>query len=86
MSRLAMPSSLPFSADQAGHSWPRAFPSNGFAVIDPSERVEEEQLPYYRQEEYYPRRLGHVLREQYLLVAKLGYGTSSTVWLARELR
>ena len=86
MSQLTMPHSRPLSSDQIGHLRPRVFPSDGFAVIDSTERVEEEQLPYYQRKDYYPMRIGDVIREHYQVVAKLGYGTSSTVWLARDLR
>lgn len=31
-------------------------------------------------------RIGEVIKDRYQVVAKLGYGTSSTVWLCRDLR
>ncbi|PSS16520.1 hypothetical protein M430DRAFT_103665 [Amorphotheca resinae ATCC 22711] len=65
---------------------PREFPSSGFEVIDPSQVVEEERLPFYCRDEYYPMRIGAVIKDRYQVVAKLGYGTSSTVWLCRDLR
>ncbi|KAG7114910.1 SRSF protein kinase 3 like [Verticillium longisporum] len=65
---------------------PREFPSSGFQVIDPSDKVEEERLPFYKPENYYPMRIGQVIQDRYQIVAKLGYGTSSTVWLSRDLR
>ncbi|CCF33703.1 protein kinase [Colletotrichum higginsianum] len=64
---------------------PRAFPSSGFKLIDPSERVEEERLPFYNPKDYYPMRIGMVLEDRYQVVAKLGYGTTSTVWLCHDL-
>lgn len=45
--------------------------------------VEEELLPDYRAEDFYPVRIGHVYNDKYRIVAKLGFGRSSTVWLAR---
>lgn len=66
-------------------SQPRQFPTSGFEAIDPSDKVEEERLPYYRREDYYPMRIGDVIKERYQVVAKLGYGTTSTVWLSRDL-
>ncbi|RMZ79960.1 hypothetical protein DV738_g3025, partial [Chaetothyriales sp. CBS 135597] len=48
-------------------------------------QVEEETLPFYRREDYYPMRIGEVLQDRYQVVAKLGYGTGSTVWLSRDL-
>jgi len=65
---------------------PREFPSTGFEVIDPSKSVEEERLPFYNCHDYYPMRIGEVIKERYQVVAKLGYGTGSTVWLCHDLR
>ena len=65
---------------------PREFPSSGFEVIDPSQKVEEEQLPFYNQDDYYPIRIGAVIKDRYQVIAKLGYGMSSTVWLCHDLR
>ncbi|PLN79814.1 protein kinase-like protein [Aspergillus taichungensis] len=47
--------------------------------------VEEENTPYYDPRLFYPARVGDVLSDRYQLAAKLGYGSSSTVWLARDL-
>ncbi|KND88080.1 Serine/threonine-protein kinase SRPK [Tolypocladium ophioglossoides CBS 100239] len=55
-------------------------------MIVPSQRVEEERLSFYMREEYYPILIGEVLQDRYQVVAKLGYGTSSTVWLSHDLR
>ncbi|KAG6290554.1 hypothetical protein E4U45_007367 [Claviceps purpurea] len=52
---------------------PLAFPIEGFAVIPADERIEEETLPNY------------IFRARYQVVGKLGFGTTSTVWLARDL-
>lgn len=65
---------------------PRVFPSTGFEKIDPTQSVEEERLPAYRRGDYYPVHIGQVIHENYQVVAKLGYGTTSTVWLSRDLR
>ncbi|GAW24058.1 hypothetical protein ANO14919_136370 [Xylariales sp. No.14919] len=65
---------------------PRKFPSTGFEVIDPDKKVEEERLPFYQMEDFYPMHIGEVVGGHYQVVGKLGYGTSSTVWLARDLR
>jgi hypothetical protein len=65
---------------------PRDFPTSGFQVIDPSDQVEEERLPFYKRNDYYPMHMGEVIGGHYQVVAKLGYGTTSTVWLGRDLR
>lgn len=64
----------------------RSFPSSGFELIDHSEKIEEETLPTYHAEKYYPVHIGEVLNNQYQVLAKLGYGVTSTVWLCRDLR
>ncbi|KAI0199964.1 kinase-like protein [Astrocystis sublimbata] len=64
---------------------PRKFPSMGFKLEDPSIKFEEETLPFYKKEEYYPIYLGQVVHGHYQVVSKLGFGTTSTVWLARDL-
>ncbi|KAI1028157.1 hypothetical protein LB504_012448 [Fusarium proliferatum] len=83
-SRLPTTSRLSYSKDSA-LSPPRVFPSSGFEKIDSSVLVEEERLPFYRREDYYPVCIGQVIHETYQVVAKLGYGMSLTVWLSRDL-
>lgn len=65
---------------------PRDFPTTGFEVIGSSQKIEEERLPFYRRQDYYPMRIGDVIHDRYQVVAKLGYGTTSTVWLAHDIR
>ncbi|KAJ4313616.1 hypothetical protein N0V84_009323 [Fusarium piperis] len=55
---------------------PREFPATGFERIDSCQLVEEEKLPFYRRQDYYPMRIGQVVQESYQVVAKLGYGMS----------
>lgn len=64
---------------------PRKFPSSGFEVIDVSVKVEEETLPLYNPRLFYPVRIGEVFDNRYQVVAKLGYGTTSTTWLCHDL-
>lgn len=65
---------------------PLAFPSIPFKQISWQEKLEEDLLPDYVASRYYPVRLGQVLQDRYQIVGKLGFGTSSTVWLARDLK
>lgn len=44
--------------------------------------VEEEELPDYRADRFYPVQLGNIFQNRYQVVAKLGFGSSSTRWLA----
>ncbi|KAK3373522.1 kinase-like protein [Lasiosphaeria ovina] len=64
---------------------PRKFPSSGFEIIDPSIKVEEENLPFYDPKIFYPARIGQVIHDRYQVVAKLGYGTTATTWLCHDL-
>ncbi|KAE8148265.1 kinase-like protein [Aspergillus avenaceus] len=66
-------------------SQPRRFPSSGFHLLDSSTTIEEETLPDYLEERYYPVHIGEVFQSQYQVVTKLGFGSSSTVWLCRDL-
>lgn len=39
---------------------PRVFPSSGLTSIEPSMLIEEELLPNYKAEKFYPVRIGEV--------------------------
>ncbi|KAG7100671.1 Serine/threonine-protein kinase SRPK like [Verticillium longisporum] len=56
-----------------------------FIRIPPGERVEEELFKDYEASRYYPAIIGQVIKDRYQIVGKLGFGASSTVWLARDL-
>ncbi|KAI1999914.1 hypothetical protein LOZ67_003319 [Ophidiomyces ophidiicola] len=49
-------------------------------------RGREETIPGYVAARYYPVRIGEVFNERYQVVGKLGYGATSTVWLARDMK
>ncbi|GAB1318545.1 non-specific serine/threonine protein kinase [Madurella fahalii] len=51
----------------------------------PNTLFEEETLPHYRAEEYYPVHIGDVLNVRYRVAGKLGYGAYSTNWLCRDM-
>jgi hypothetical protein len=65
---------------------PRTFPKEGFNILPAHEKFEEETNLSYKAERFYPVHLGEVFESRYQVVAKLGYGTISTVWLCRDLR
>lgn len=49
------------------------------------EHIDEvERLDYYRPGGYHPIQLGDIFQDRYRIVHKLGYGTYSTIWLARD--
>lgn len=63
----------------------RTFPVDGFEKLSLQEKIEEERIPAYQAERFYPVRLGEVVKSRYQIVAKLGFGTASTIWLCRDL-
>jgi hypothetical protein len=63
--------------------WPLSTAVAPKLLVD--EAIEEERTPYYDPARFYPVRLGNVLNDRYQLTTKVGYGSSSTVWLARDL-
>ncbi|KAL2061953.1 hypothetical protein VTL71DRAFT_7331 [Oculimacula yallundae] len=54
-------------------------------TVSLSDAIEEELLPHYDPRHFFPVEPGKVFRERYKTIAKLGYGSGSTVWLARDL-
>lgn len=66
-------------------SAPRVFSASGFELLDQSIELEEETLPNYQPEKYYPVNQGEVFNDRYQTLAKIGYGVTSTVWLAKDL-
>ena len=65
---------------------PRTFPSDGFTLLPENIRFEEEKYSEYKPENFYPVHLGEVFESRYQVVAKLGWGTVSTIWLCRDLQ
>ncbi|KGO76091.1 hypothetical protein PITC_006340 [Penicillium italicum] len=64
---------------------PTVFPTSGFELLNASIELEEETLPNYRPEKYYPVSQGEIFNDRYQTIAKIGYGVTSTVWLAKDL-
>lgn len=64
---------------------PQIFARSGFVEVDVAEKLEEEKVPAYKPEDFYPAYIGDVFRSRYQIVSKLGFGTKSTVWLCRDL-
>ncbi|RHZ70191.1 hypothetical protein CDV55_106711 [Aspergillus turcosus] len=54
--------------------------------LSPSILVDEEISPVYDSKYFYPARPGEVLADRYQTLVKVGWGVSSTVWLARDLQ
>ncbi|KAG6354308.1 hypothetical protein INS49_004913 [Diaporthe citri] len=66
---------------------PLQFPASGFEVVPESEILEEEQFEESSNaRQYYPVKIGDIYARKYQILGKLGFGTTSTVWLARHLQ
>ena len=52
--------------------------------INTTRLIEEETLPHYRPEQFYPVDIGELLNSRYKVLGKLGYGAYSTVWLCHD--
>jgi hypothetical protein len=63
---------------------PEPLPGSVPEAAREEEKIEEETLPGYIAEHYYPARIGEMLRSRYRIVCKLGYGVYSTVWLCKD--
>lgn len=55
-------------------------------IIHTETPIEEETLPHYKAEHYYPVRIGNVYHARYKVAGKLGYRAYSTTWLCRDLQ
>jgi len=53
--------------------------------IPQQEPVDEELCPGYNSAKFYPANPGEVLAERFQLLVKIGWGSQSTVWLARDI-
>lgn len=53
-------------------------------VLPADTPLEEEENPDYDPKRFYPARVGETI-QKYQIVSKLGWGTGSTVWLARDI-
>jgi hypothetical protein len=64
----------------------RSNPSSRSFVRLPVERlIDEETLPHYDFEQFYPVHIGDVFDGRYLVTGKLGFGAYSTSWLCQDL-
>ena len=64
---------------------PVNFSNSNFVQIPEWHKIEEENLPGYIASQYYPTRIGEVIKERYQVIGKLGFGSTSTAWLARDM-
>lgn len=67
--------------------WPQLkFPTSRFDIVSDAVLFEEEQLEGFQRGVYYPVNIGDLFASNYQVVGKLGFGVTSTVWLARDLQ
>ena len=64
----------------------RAVRSSGFLALDPTKKIEEERMPAYDRDLFYPVRLGDTFCSRYQVLSKLGFGAYSTVWFCRDVQ
>ncbi|RHZ60663.1 hypothetical protein CDV55_105267 [Aspergillus turcosus] len=55
-------------------------------LLPQDEPVDEEICPGYNSKKFYPAKPGEVLADRYQVLVKVGWGVSSTVWFARDMR
>lgn len=78
--------SLLRSLPKIGRRWkPLDFSNSNFVRVPNSHKIEEETLPDYTASQFYPTRIGQVIKDRYQVVGKLGFGSTSTAWLARDM-
>lgn len=60
-------------------------PDSKAPILSSAKLYEEETLPRYTPAIFYPVRIGERINDRYEILAKLGYGMTATVWLARDM-
>jgi hypothetical protein len=66
-------------------SFRRLFTPSDSQPPDPNDKLEEESLPEYLQDRFYPVKIGETFQTRYQVIGKLGFGVCSTVWLCKDL-
>ncbi|EHK96083.1 putative Serine/threonine-protein kinase spk-1 [Glarea lozoyensis 74030] len=61
------------------------FRTPGVDVVASDQCLEEESNERFKTGRYYPVNIGDIFSSKYQVVGKLGWGVTSTVWLARDL-
>jgi hypothetical protein len=65
---------------------PLGFPTFDFEIVKDNVLLEEEQLDDFEKGACYPVNIGEIFASKYRVVGKLGFGTTLTVWLARDMQ
>jgi serine/threonine-protein kinase SRPK3 len=79
---------LPFLARYASTMSRPLFPSRAIHSqnLPPHTPIEEELYRHYDPKIFYPVKPGELFHNSYETLVKLGFGSHSTVWLAKDLR
>ncbi|ODH49111.1 hypothetical protein GX48_04729 [Paracoccidioides brasiliensis] len=64
---------------------PLTFPSSGFELTDVSEKIEEEPLPAYNAEKYYPARIGEISTTESTVISIL-FNLNLTILATKTIR
>ncbi|KAJ6131207.1 hypothetical protein N7523_001667 [Penicillium sp. IBT 18751x] len=74
------------SLPRLGRRWrPLNVTNSKFIQLPTCQAIEEETIPGYVACRYYPTWIGEILKNRYQVVGKVGFGASSTMWLARDM-
>ena len=91
LSRCSKPTTRPISTRQLlrshrSHHRSSISSPRGIATTSPAteEPFEEERLPGYEVDQFYPVSIGDTINLRYHVIGKLGYGANSTVWFCRD--
>lgn len=68
-----------------GRKRPTSFKGVG-VELSPDNLIEEETAPDYNARSYFHVDPGYVFNQKYEALAKLGWGSCSTVWLVRDIK
>ncbi|KAL3429875.1 kinase-like domain-containing protein [Aspergillus tetrazonus] len=68
------------------HSKPFQFPFQFASPVPQHELIDEEACPGYNPKHVYPAKPGEILANHYQLLVKIGWGTRSTIWLAKDIK
>lgn len=60
--------------------------TSGYRTVDSTVKLEEERMPAFSRKLYYPVNIGEIHNGRYQIITKLGFGSSSTVWLCVDQR
>ncbi|EYE90594.1 uncharacterized protein EURHEDRAFT_466856 [Aspergillus ruber CBS 135680] len=60
-------------------------PTTGWKTVPASLFLDEEHISEFQKGQYYPVNIGDISHSRYRVIGKLGFGRTSTVWLARDM-